>query len=147
MDPLGLKDYNEQETLLLLQQAYNSATAGRIQGLLNIYNNSKGNGPYDFGWNEETMHDTWTRCGTTMDADHFANYVAGFQGAAYDSDFFWTAGWRAEMLVEGAGIAYHLAGKTKAIHDPFDATGLPLIHAGEGDGWNFPKKSGCGCSQ
>jgi uncharacterized protein RhaS with RHS repeats len=29
MDPLGLKDYNEQETLLLLQQAYNSATAGR----------------------------------------------------------------------------------------------------------------------
>jgi hypothetical protein len=36
----------------LLQQAYNSATAGRIQGLLNIQKNSEGKGPYDFGYTD-----------------------------------------------------------------------------------------------
>ena len=146
-DPLGLKDWNEQETLQLLQQAYSSSTAGRIQGLLNIYNNSKGNGPYDFGWNEDTASDTWTRCGVKYDADHFANYVAGFQGAAYDSAFFWTTGGRAQAYVYLAGIGYHLAGKTKAVNDPLDLTGIPLIYAGTRDGWNFPNKSGCGCDQ
>ena len=27
-------------------------------------------------------------CGVKMDADHFANYMAGFQGGAYDAYFY-----------------------------------------------------------
>jgi RHS repeat-associated protein len=147
IDPLGLIDHNEQETLLLLQQAYNSATAGRIQGLLNIQRNSEGKGPYDFGYTD-AMDDTWTRCGVTMDADHFANYVAGFQGAAYDDAFYWTTGfiW-AETAVKGAGILYHITGRTKAVNDPWDRTGFPMINAGERDGENFANKKQCGCGQ
>jgi len=34
------------------------------------------------------MNDTWTRCGVKMDADHFANYMAGFQGSVYDAYFY-----------------------------------------------------------
>ena len=53
--PFGLADYNEQQTLqLFLQAAYTDATAGFFQGLLNIYNHSKRNGDYDFGYNVNT---------------------------------------------------------------------------------------------
>jgi hypothetical protein len=140
VDPLGLTARNQAQTWLLLQQAYQSATAGQIQGLLNIYNNSKGNGPYDFGWNASTAGDTWTICGHTLNADQFANYVAGFQGGAYDSAFSLANGqfgqpFIAEGLVEDAGILYHLYGKTKAKNDPLDQTGTPFIHAGEADAW------------
>lgn len=39
MDPFGLADYNEQQTLVLfLQPAYMDATAGYFRGLKNIYN-------------------------------------------------------------------------------------------------------------
>ena len=146
-DPLGLKDWNERETMLLLQQAYDSATAGRLQGLLNILHNSKGNGPYDFGWNSDTQADNWTRCGTKMNADDFANYVAGFQGAAYDREYFWTTGGRALMTVYAFGIGYHLTGNTKAVGDPFDLTGMPMINAGAGDGGRFGSRTGCGCAR
>jgi hypothetical protein len=148
VDPFGLTAWSEQETWQLLQHAYQSSTAGQFQGLMNIKNNSKGNGPYDFGWNKKTMSDTWTRCGVTMDADQFANYVAGFQGAAYDSYYFWTTGmFFAEMDVKAAGILYHAVGLTKAKNDPFDRTGFPMINRGEKDGWNFdPNRfGGCGC--
>ena len=147
-DPFGLTDWNEAQTLRLLQQAYDSATAGRWQGLNNIRLNSKANGPYDFGMNEATSSDTWTRCGVTMSADDFANYVAGFQGAAYDEKFFWTTGfiW-AEASVKLAGIAYHLFGRTKSKDDPFDRTGFPMINAGEKDGSRFGKRQTCGCGQ
>jgi RHS repeat-associated protein len=146
VDPLGLIDYTEQETAQLLQEAFNSVTAGRIQGTLNIYNNSKANGPYDFGYGKHRA-DTWARCGVKMDADHFANYMGGFQGAAYDRAFLWTTGGRAQMYVYAAGIYYHLMGKTKAVNDPFDLTGIPMINAGSGDGWNFGNGDSCGCSR
>jgi RHS repeat-associated protein len=148
VDPLGLTDYNEQQTQQLLQQAYDSSTAGRLGGLWNIFNNSKGNGPYDFSWNEATESDTWTRCGKTYNAGQFGNYVAGFQGAAYDQKYFWTTGaiW-AETAVKGFGILYHIIpGQSKAVNDPFDRTGFPDINAGEKDGWNFGSNNGkCGC--
>jgi hypothetical protein len=96
-----LKDYNEQQTLQLLQQAFKSSTAGRFSGLLNIYHNSKGNGPYDFGWNEH-KGDTFARCGRKFNADEFGNYVAGFQGAAYDQKYYPHG--LAESLVEEFGV-------------------------------------------
>ena len=143
-DPTGLKDYNEQETLALLQQAYGEATAGRIQGLRNIYNNSRGK--YDFGWNGHDQ-DTFTRCGKSLDANQFGNYIAGFEGAAYDQNYFWTTGaLTAQASVEIYGVIYHLRGATKAKDDPWDKTGRPDIRAGERDGWNFGKKGGaCAC--
>jgi RHS repeat-associated protein len=143
-DPTGLKDYNEQETLTLLTQAYGEATAGRIQGLKNIYNNSRGK--YDFGWNGHDK-DTFTRCGKSLNADQFGNYIAGFEGAAYDQNYFWTTGaiW-AEASVKIFGVIYHVRGATKAKDDPWDKTGRPDINAGERDGWNFGKNGGaCGC--
>ena len=121
-------DYNQAQTSSLLNQAYLEATAGRILGLLNIFHNSTGK--YDFGWNIHA-DDTWSLCGMTLDADHMANFIAGFEGAAYDHYYFWTTGaiW-AQGAVEGGGILYHLV-KTKAKHDPFDRTGMPDIIRGE----------------
>jgi RHS repeat-associated protein len=143
-DPFGLTDYNEQQTLELLQQAYSDATAGRIDGLLNIKQHSQGD--WDFGWNQH-HNDTWTRCGKKMNADQFGNYIAGFEGAAYDQNYFWTTGGlTAQASVEVWGIAYHMSGRTKAHTDPFDTTGRPDIRAGERDGWNFARDNGgCGC--
>jgi hypothetical protein len=166
-----LIDYDEQQTWWQLYLAYESSTAGSIDGLLNIYNNSKSNGPYDYGYLPNRMNDTWTRCGVKMDADHFANYMAGFQGGAYDSYFFPNeltypspdidaagdpTGYVtvpvsvpfAQSIVQGAGILYHLDARSKARNDPFDRTGWPMIKAGEKDGRNFnpdaPPTCGCG---
>jgi len=153
-DSFGLKDHSEQETLALLQQAYADATAGRIKGLQNIRHHSdnrgglgSSEGDYDFGWGKQ-KDDTWTRCGKKMNADQFGNYVAGFQGAAYDHYYFWTTGaFTAQASVEAVGIYYHLTRHTKATNDPWDKTGRPDIRAGERDGWNFSKNpSGCGCA-
>ncbi len=145
-DPFGLRDYNAAETAALLQQAYAAATAGRLQGLRNIYNNSRGQ--YDFGWNSHE-HDTWTRCGNKYNADQFGNYIAGFEGAAYDNYYFWTTGaFVAEAGVELYGIKYHITGATKAKNDPLDKTGRPDIRAGEKDGWNFNNPGrDCGCTK
>ena len=165
IDPLGLFDYDEQQTWQQLYIAYESSTTGPVSGLQNIYNNSKSNGPYDYGYRQEHMDDTWTRCGVKMDADHFANYMAGFQGGAYDG-YFLPSGLilptgddtgnypyatvpfsPAQLTVEAAGILYHLDARTKAKNDPFDRTGCPMIQAGEKDGrnfnLNFPPTCGC----
>jgi hypothetical protein len=147
-DPWGLTAWSEQQTYQVLQQAYASAIAGRVQGLWNIKNNSQGNGPYDFEWNADTINDTWTRCGKTVHADEFANYIAGSQGAAYDTENYWTTGmFFAETLVKGAGITYHVAGLTKAKHDPFDRTGFPKINQGEQDAMSFKSHGSCSCAQ
>lgn len=147
VDSLGLYDYSEQETLGWLQQAYDSSTSGRISGLLSIKKNSQGGGAYDFGYNKH-IDDTWTRCGVKMDSDHFGNYMAGFQAAAYDDAFYWTTGfiW-AEAINKTAGVLYHVTGRTKAVNDPWDHTGFPMINAGEKDGSTFAKNRNCGCSQ
>ena len=145
-DPFGLTDYNEQQTLALLQQAYNEATAGRIQVLENIYNNSTGK--YDFGWIPQNRYDTWTRCGRKMDASQMGNYIAGFEGASYDQEYLnTTGGGNAEFAVMAAGLYYHLSGKTHAHNDPLDFTGMPDIINGEMDGWAFPSSGGkCKCN-
>jgi len=151
-DPLGLKNYNEQQTLEWLNQAYISATAGPIQGLTNMLNNSTGMlnpdtgqlsgrvGQFDFAYTQY-MNDTWTFNGQTMDASHFANFVAGFEGAAYDATYFpdaYLLGIRpAEKAMQDGGIAYHLSGHTLAKHDPFDLTGMPDILNGENSLWIF----------
>jgi hypothetical protein len=148
-DPLGLRDYNEQETLQLLQEAYNGATSGRWNGMMFIFYHSNGGRPYDFGHDPNGIHqnDHWYRCGKKMDAWQFGNYVAGFQGGAYDERYFWTTGaiW-AETAVKSFGLAFHLRGWTNAQNDPYDETGTPDINAGEADGWNFHLHGrGCGC--
>jgi len=166
VDRLGLTDYDEQQTWWQLYLAYESSTAGSAAGLLNIYNNSKSYGPYDYGYLPNRMNDTWTRCGVKMDADHFANYMAGFQGGAYDA-YFYPDGLivptgddtgnypfaaisfsPAQTLVQGAGILYHLDARSKAKNDPFDRTGWPMIKAGEQGGRSFNPNAPptCGCS-
>jgi hypothetical protein len=79
---------------------------------------------------ENTEGDTWLRCGAKMNADQFANYMAGFQGAAYDSYYFWSTGLLfAQFNVKLPGVLYHLDGRTKAKNDPYDRTGSPMINA------------------
>jgi hypothetical protein len=120
---------------------------GRPRSLRNIYDHSLGD--YDFSYNEHQT-DTWLRCGHTMNAGEFGNYIAGFEGAAYDQYYFWTTGAvNAQTLVEGARIYYHITGQTKAPHDPFDLTGLPHVFRGERDGWQFGanrSRHNCRCS-
>jgi hypothetical protein len=145
-----------------------SSTAGPAAGLLNIYNNSTQYGPYDYGYLPNRMNDTWTRCGVKMDADHFANYMAGFQGGAYDSNYFpgglsVPTGYDAagdpegyvnvpasfaQSTVEAFGILYHLDARSKARNDPFDRTGWPMIKTGEKDGRSFnpDARPTCGCN-
>jgi hypothetical protein len=146
-DPLGLKDYSSLETQMWLAQAYASATVGPVQGLRNIRNNSKGEGPYDFGWNEHA-NDTWCVYGKKMNADQFGNFIAGFQGAAYDANYFPPI---ALATVKAAGIGYHVTGRTKAPNDPWDKTGMPDINAGAKAATNFISSpirndnNKCGC--
>jgi RHS repeat-associated protein len=160
-DPFGLRDYNEQETLQWLQNAYDASTVGYFQGLWNIRNNSQGGGPYDFGHDPTGVHqgDTWTRCGIKMSAGDFGNYIAGFQAGAWDRKFNQAVPGTtfAIGLVKLADIYYHLTGDTDVPNDPWDKTGMPWINSGIDDGFNFhsyplenpifyPKDGGkCGC--
>ena len=125
--------YTEVQTLALLKEAYKSATAGPISGLLNIRSNSVDK--YDFGYSYHA-DDTWIYKGQLVDADHMGNFIAGFEAAAYDRAYASGAP-AAELLVELGGIGYHLAGNTKAENDPFDETGMPAIQAGERAGAKF----------
>jgi len=129
-------NHNESQTRSQLQQAYLEATAGRIRGLENIWNNSN-HGRYDFGENGQS-DDTWTLCGMTMKGHQFANFLAGFEGASYDRNYFWTTGaiW-AQLAVNIGGVGYHFQGATQAQNDPLDFTGRPDIHLGQTVGWHW----------
>jgi RHS repeat-associated protein len=149
-DPFGLKDYNGQQTTdLFLTPAYNDATAGFFKGLLNIRDHSQGGGDYDFAHNLHSG-DTFVRCGLTMSAGDFGNYIAGFQAGAWDSNFYGN-GWRSSVrYAEGAayvaGIYYHASGQSDVPNDRLDKTGRPLITLGADDGRTFdPSKGKCGC--
>ncbi len=128
IDPLGLYDYSASQTQkIFLTPAFIYATEGPIQGILNIRDNSQGRGPYDFGWNSH-RNDTFCVNGRRMNADEFGNYIAGYQGAAYDGNLL--SPFSALDAVYAAGLWYHLTGDTKAVNDPFDATGRPFIALG-----------------
>jgi RHS repeat-associated protein len=167
-DPFGLTDYNEQQTLeLFLQPAYNDATAGYFQGLGNIFEHSRGwqgndkpYGDYDFSQNDH-RNDTFTRCGKKMTAGEFGNYMAGFEGGAWDDAFYgdreigfsrdnlWQLRY-AETAARAFGLFYHqidrvVPGQTLAQNDPWDKTGFPWITLGADDGRSFMKGRGCGC--
>jgi RHS repeat-associated protein len=150
-DPLGLYHYNEQETSLWLQIANNEATYGPDIGLLYIFENSLFR--YDFGYTMYSSDDTWTFCGQKMNAYQFGNFIAGFQGAAYDREFFLInlllqrrANF-AENLVEDGGIFIHILHATAGDWDPLDKNGMPDIKNGERTGWRFSgKNSNCECS-
>ncbi len=86
-----------------------------------------GEGPYDFHCNKH-RDDTFTINGRCLRSDEFGNYIAGYQGEAYDSNV--TSLVPALGLVLLAGIAYHVAGRTEAKNDPLDYTGAPMIWAG-----------------
>jgi hypothetical protein len=135
IDPFGLKDYNASETQVWLTEAFSSATAGPVQGLLNIHHNSTDVGPYDFGWNEH-KNDTWNVDGQQMNADKFANFMAGFQAQAYDDTY--PVGNAALNIAFGVGVWDHLTGDTKAVNDPWDNTGVPFINAGAEYAKNWP---------
>jgi RHS repeat-associated protein len=156
-DPFGLRDYNEQETLdLFPNPAYNDATSGYFSGLWNIHNHSTGGGDFDFGHNEHAG-DTFTRCGMKMSAGDFGNYIAGFEGGAWDDAHYGdreigfssnhTYQLRyAETMARLAGLYYHVKGDTDVKNDPWDKTGWPWITNGADDGRSFSKKGGgCGC--
>ena len=136
------------------------ATSGFFAGLSFIYKHSKGNGPYDFGYNVVTSIDTFTRCGLRMSATDFGNYMAGFQAGAWDDAFYgdrqvgfsrnhlWQLRY-AEGTVQAVGLLYHnLPGQSFAKNDRWDNTGRPWITLGSNDGRTFSKEGGtCGCSR
>ena len=158
IDPFGLRDYNEQETMqLFLQPAYRDATAGFFNGLWNVRNHSTGGGDFDFAHNEHAS-DTFTRCGVKMSAGDFGNYIAGFQAGAWDNAYYGDReiGFSldhlyqlryAEALARLAGVYYHITGDTNVDGDPWDKRGFPWITLGADDGRAFSQKGGgCGCN-
>ncbi len=154
-DPFGLTDYNQQQTLqIFLQQAYSDATAGYFEGLWNIRNHSTGMGDFDFAHNRHSG-DTFNVCGQQMSAGDFGNFIAGFQGAAWDHKYYWP--WflspilappgSATLTVIVAGQYYHVTKDTDVPNDPLDATGIPWILRGAVAGWKFSKGNDkCGCN-
>lgn len=142
--------YNEAQTRALLNQVYSEVTESRGGGWNNIKINSANK--YDFSFKHGTTeHDTWTFDGITMSSSQMGNFVAGFSGAVYDAHFNAYVP-VAQLAVEGAGIYYHLTGKTRAKNDPLDFTGAPDIASGENAGYVFkpsgPKEdSGQGSSE
>jgi RHS repeat-associated protein len=154
-DPLGLKDYGGDWTTAILDQAYQSATSDPTLSLYNIAGNSKGNGPYDFSWNEH-QHDRFCVNGKWMSPGEFGNYLAGYQAGAYAATYP-TSPVPALGVVRGAGIAYHvIPGQSKApFYDPLDTTGMPFINSGidagyargwsNAVGWGDIKESKCPC--
>jgi|ERR1035437_1919051 hypothetical protein len=129
-------NFNTTQTLALLHKAYCEATAGRIQGLQNIYSNSTGK--YDFGWTPQYRYATWNLYGTTMDANQMGNFIAGFEAGAYDTKYSeTTGGGNATAAVFAYGLYYHLSGKTHAHNDPLDFTGDPDIANGVGAGMTY----------
>ncbi len=138
-DPFGLTDYNSLQTQMFLAQAYGSATAGPMQGLYNIAKNSTGQ--YDFKNDKNPNHgSTWCVNGQRMDAAQFGNYIAGFEGAAYDAT--WASGGApvAEAGVKAGGIFYHVGDAENGDipwSDALDSSGRPDINAGENAASNF----------
>jgi hypothetical protein len=126
-DPWGLTAYNATQTSQLLGQAYVSATSGPLSGLVNIYRNSVGQ--YDFGWNDPDQSDTWCVNGRTLNVDQMGNFIAGFEGQAYDQTFNSSSINALQLVIEG-GIAFHQTGRTKSVNDPNDLTGYPDIISG-----------------
>jgi RHS repeat-associated protein len=127
VDLFGLTDFNCQQSLQQLAQAYNEAIQGPIQGLENIYNNSSGAGKYDYGYTKQAA-DTWCINGRKLNADQMANFMLGFQAQAYDNTY--PVG-NAALNVGGlAGIYYHVTGQSKVKNDPWDNTGFPDINSG-----------------
>jgi len=71
-----------------------------------------------------------------MKASEIGNFIAGFQGSAYDKKFNGSVP-VAQATVEAYGIKYHLTGAMRAKNDPLDRTGMPDIKKGEAAGMTF----------
>lgn len=123
-------DYGQQATANQLQTASREVTAGRILGLYAMKDHSCGECKYDYGWNEHAS-DTWNVCGQILNADQMGNFMAGYQAGVYDDYYRFTAGsGTASAAVLGAGVVYHMFGRTKAKGDWSDKTGRPDILRG-----------------
>ena len=133
-DPLGLKVYDNLETQTILRGAYNDATAGLLQGLLNIYNNSGTAGKYDFKLTKKD--DIFCLDGQPLSAPEFGNFVAGFSGRAYDQTYFSAFTPFAGLGVRAAGFIYHNFDSD----DRLNRTGLPFINAGDAYATSFPER-------
>ena len=136
VDPLGLLDrvYTETDVQnIFLGPAYDQATAGRLQGLINIWLNSEGRGPYDFSNEPGYEGDTFCVNGKPLNRWEFGNYIAGYQGAAYDLKYGDTVSALAAVYV--AGASYHVRGMSVRADNPSvldwnPVAGFPMITAG-----------------
>jgi|CXWL01.1.fsa_nt_gi hypothetical protein len=128
--------YTEDETQALLNFAYQQATAGPIEGLVNIYKNSSGGGHFDFGAEGgfvNTENDTWLVGEIEMGPREMGNFMAGFQAGAYDEKHWGILG-PAEAAVSGAGIYY---ARRDPDEDDYDRESRPWIRFGVETGRRF----------
>lgn len=130
IDPWGLRDYTWKETQqIFLDPAFKDATSGWLSGALNIFQHSSALGDYDFAWNEH-KNDTFCIKGQKLDAGQFGNFLAGYQGQAYDENE-WLSPIPGLASVAVAGFLYHYTGHSYASGiDPYDRLGAPYIFAG-----------------
>jgi hypothetical protein len=93
-----------------------------------MFNNSSGAGPYDFAYNTN-RNDTFCVNGKRMDAAAFGNFIAGYQGRAYDE--YVLSPFPALLTMYAAGLFYHnLPNESTSQNDRLDRSGFPFIHLG-----------------
>lgn len=78
IDPLGLKDYSECESLDLLADARIDMSQRLDRRIVSAISNHTTGGKFDFRVNQKS--DTFNVDGRLMSAPEFGNYIAGYSG-------------------------------------------------------------------
>ena len=141
-----------------VNQAYLDATQGQWSGLWNIFQNSRGGRPMDFAYNQYRRQ-VFCVDGTPMTPGQFGNYIAGYEGEAYDRAFPNSPISAFETAVY-AGILYRFIGFLESpfvsndrnawMNDHYDRLGIPWIVAGgvaaqNANSSGTSSSAGCGC--
>lgn len=142
IDPFGLKDHSECETLAFVDKArggkFESSLSKALKGMIR-------SGPWgSFDFKMRQPDDTFLVGGRQLGAANFGNYIAGYAGT-------WAGGVLGYGAVRGAGVAFDY-GESRISGEAFDwdADSVPDINAGtdrayaEMTGKRALQQCGCG---
>jgi RHS repeat-associated protein len=122
IDPSGLKDYSECESLGFLEEVRMEMSESLLERLRLATENHGGAGKYDFKVNAPDA--TFSVDGRSMSAAEFGNYLAGYAG-------IYAAGRLGLAGVIAGGIIYDAADAVQGVGEfDLDADSLPDIYRG-----------------
>jgi len=107
-DPLGLKDWTDAETQVLLEN-YSGFLRSSSSSYLLMADLHRGGGVFDFVSSPDMYEDTFTLDGYgTMDAAQFGNFIAGYAAGVLDDPLaYWLVRATGSMYGLGAGLWGH----------------------------------------